>query len=137
MASSSQPSIADGSPPLQPPVSPQDLTAIVIRLDRIENEFGRVITHEKLSEVVNGAQKRFIEDNVWKSFAANEIADLKNNLTSLKDHVVQVHGEVMVMKGEVEEIVNQARSELQQHRNALTAADGSYQQTVAKMILAE
>ena len=137
MASSSQPSIADGSPPLQPPVSPQDLTAIVIRLDRIENEFGRVITHEKLSEVVNEAQKRFIEDNVWKSFAANEIADLKNNLTSLKDHVVQVHGEVMVMKGEVEEIVNQARSELQQHRNALTAADGSYQQTVAKMILVE
>ena len=86
----------------------QDLTALRIKTDRIEGELRNMITRDNLQDVISEAQRRFVDDGMWKDLAVAEMAKIRN---------------------EVEDVTRRAQAEVHQHGAVLQAADMGYQQT--------
>ena len=58
----------------------QDLTAFRIKTDRIEGELRNMITRDNLQDVVSEAQRRFVDDGMWKDLAVAEVAKIRNEV---------------------------------------------------------
>ena len=86
----------------------QDFTALRIKTDRIDGELRNMITRDNLQDVISEAQRRFVDDGMWKDLAVAEVAKSRN---------------------EVADVTRGAQAEFLQHGAVLQAADMGYQQT--------
>ena len=86
----------------------QDFTALRIKTGRIEGELKNMITRDNLQDVISEAQRRFVDDGIWKDLAVAETAKIRN---------------------EVGDVTRRAQAELHQHGAVLQAADMGHHQT--------